>query len=146
MTGFNHGMTGAVIALTIKQPALAVPLAFISHFVCDAIPHFGFQLKDVLSRKFNLFHIGDFLLALILMIVFGLLFRRQIWLIWACMVAAASPDIAWWLNRRSVKSWPASLDRFSKWHFGISRHVRHLYFDAVWFALMWLVIIWIKLR
>jgi hypothetical protein len=45
MTGFNHGMAGAVIALTVKQPVLAVPLAFLSHFATDMIPHFGLDEK-----------------------------------------------------------------------------------------------------
>ena len=37
----NHMVTGAVIALVVKQPALALPLAFLSHFVLDALPHYG---------------------------------------------------------------------------------------------------------
>ena len=32
---------GAVIAFTVKKPLLALPLAVLSHFVLDSIPHFG---------------------------------------------------------------------------------------------------------
>ncbi len=41
MTGFNHAVTGALIAGAVGNPFLAIPLAFASHFVLDAIPHFG---------------------------------------------------------------------------------------------------------
>lgn len=41
MIALNHTLTGAAIAIAVKQPALAIPLAFLSHFVLDAIPHFG---------------------------------------------------------------------------------------------------------
>lgn len=41
MIALNHTLTGTAIAIAVKQPLLAAPLAFISHFVLDAIPHFG---------------------------------------------------------------------------------------------------------
>jgi hypothetical protein len=40
MTGFNHAFTGAAIGLAIQNPLLVIPLAFASHFVLDALPHF----------------------------------------------------------------------------------------------------------
>ena len=51
MTATNHALTGAVIALAVKQPVLAVPLAFASHFVLDAIPHFGIHEDDHVKRN-----------------------------------------------------------------------------------------------
>lgn len=145
MTGFNHGLTGAVIALTVKQPALAIPLSFASHFAADFVPHFGFRLKDVLGRKFIIFHIGDFLLSILVMAVLALMFPSQKLLIWACMIAAASPDLVWWYYRKSVKDWPKGMDRFTAWCFRHNRHVSHLYYDAAWFGLMWAIILTIKL-
>jgi hypothetical protein len=41
MIALNHALTGTAIAIAVKQPVLAIPLAFLSHFVLDAIPHFG---------------------------------------------------------------------------------------------------------
>lgn len=41
MIGFNHVLVGAIIGATVKQPFLVAPLAFASHFVCDAMPHMG---------------------------------------------------------------------------------------------------------
>ena len=63
MTGFNHGMTGAVIALTVKKPELAIPLSFLSHFAQDAIPHFGIPGYKLFTKKFNLGLLADFLFA-----------------------------------------------------------------------------------
>jgi len=36
-----HSLTGAVIAYKIGNPALSLPLAFISHFVIDLFPHWN---------------------------------------------------------------------------------------------------------
>lgn len=102
MTGFNHGMTGAVIALTVKQPLIAVPLSFLSHFAQDMIPHWNYGVvrkgnepKQFFSRRFNLFLTADFLFSIVLMIVLALIFPAHKWLIWACMIAAACPDLIW---------------------------------------------------
>lgn len=96
MTGTNHGMTGALLALLVKEPALAVPLSFTSHFVCDAIPHSGMSPGEKLfSKKFTSLLIADFIFAVILMVVLGSIFKQQRWLIWSCMIAAASPDLMW---------------------------------------------------
>ena len=148
MTGVNHGMTGAVIALTIKQPALAVPLSFISHYITDMFPHYGPPLSEVLGRKFNIFHIVDFFFSLMLMAILGILFPSHIWIIWACMIAAAIPDGIWWFYRKTVKKWPISLDRFTRFHLSINvrTHQKHLYFDAIWFAAMWLAVLLIKFQ
>lgn len=41
MTATNHVLAGAVIAAAVHQPAIALPLAFLSHFLLDALPHYG---------------------------------------------------------------------------------------------------------
>ncbi len=40
MTAPNHALTGAIIGAVIPNPWLALPLAFLSHFVLDALPHY----------------------------------------------------------------------------------------------------------
>ena len=42
MISTNHVLGGTAIALAVKQPALAIPLAFLSHFVFDATPHWDY--------------------------------------------------------------------------------------------------------
>ena len=38
----NHVLAGSLIGIGIKEPTLAITLAFVSHFVMDALPHFGY--------------------------------------------------------------------------------------------------------
>lgn len=40
MTAINHALTGALIGCVVSNPAIALPLAFLSHFALDAIPHY----------------------------------------------------------------------------------------------------------
>jgi len=38
----NHVLAGSIIGLTVKEPSLAIIIAFASHFVMDMMPHFGY--------------------------------------------------------------------------------------------------------
>lgn len=153
MTGFNHGMTGAAIALTVRQPVLAVPLAFASHYAQDIVPHwdYGTGRKDgkIMSRKFNQILIGDFGLSVILMIVLGGLFPAQKWLIWGCMVAAASPDLAWGYYQvyvKQIKRHKVNLDWLSRFHQWIewSETRAGVFIEIVWFVAAGGVILGLK--
>ncbi len=99
MTATNHVLTGALIGLTIHQPVLAVMLAIISHFLLDALPHYG--AKNLKGHGFKLLLGADALLAsfILLALVVG---RPMGWqLAVGCGVAAASPDLMWlpgWLR------------------------------------------------
>lgn len=142
MTGTNHGMTGAAIALLIKEPALAVPLSFASHFACDAIPHYGLAPgAKLFDSSFNKSLIGDFLLAAGLMAILGMIFPAEKWLIWACMVAAASPDLMWAyyeLYLKKIKGRKFKLDPLAKFHSWIqwSQTPKGFYLEIAWFLLM----------
>ncbi len=123
MTGFNHGLTGAVIALTVRQPEIAVPFAFLSHFAQDAIPHWDYSTRgkeeNLLNRRFNLFLIADFVLSVGLMVLLGIHFPGQRWLIWGCMTAAASPDLMWAYYRlyiQRIKKQKPRLNKFAHLH------------------------------
>lgn len=60
MTGLNHGLTGGLIAYFLPLP-IAIPLAFASHFVLDALPHYGIdQNKRDKSIFWKLFFVIDF--------------------------------------------------------------------------------------
>ncbi|MGF7229473.1 MAG: hypothetical protein ACQR33_05865 [Candidatus Saccharibacteria bacterium] len=101
MTATNHAVTGAVIALTLKRPELAIPLAFISHFVLDAIPHFGIHEDDVLKRNvhwlFRCVMTSDVILAVSAFIILPIIGRNVVawgWIV-ASMTAAFTPDLVW---------------------------------------------------
>lgn len=93
MTMTNHMMTGAVIALVIKQPALTLPLALLSHFVLDALPHYGRRGEEhTFSRLTRAVIITDVIIAV------GFL----LWLVTSgyymaglAAMTAASPDTVW---------------------------------------------------
>lgn len=126
MTGFNHGITGAVIALTVKQPLIAVPLSFVSHFFQDMLPHHDYfagpQDERLFSHKFKVMLAVDFLSSILLMFVLALLFPAHKWLIWSCMVMAACSDLAqsyYHLYLARIKKKKLKFDPLSKWHYSL---------------------------
>lgn len=40
MIALNHVLAGTAIGLAVRRPELAAPVAFLSHFVLDASPHY----------------------------------------------------------------------------------------------------------
>jgi hypothetical protein len=96
MRAINHALTGAVIGLAIAEPAAAIPLAIVSHFVCDAIPHYGQndpedqRLQSSLFRRLIYF---DTILCFGLVILLAI--NRPInWqLAVICAFLAAAPDL-----------------------------------------------------
>jgi hypothetical protein len=125
MTGFNHGMTGAVLALVIKQPALAVPLAFLSHFVTDMIPHFGLGRENILNRKFTIILVADFIFSIFLMVVLAVLFPAH------------------HLYRVKIKHRKLKLGKIALFHSKIqwSQTLPGIAMEACWFILMGLIIL-----
>ena len=100
MTAPNHALTGAVIGLSVTNPVLACILAFISHFICDAIPHYDPPGSDSVAIMTSKGFITKLLVAgagLCALIVF-ILFLRQPhnWLLAAvCAFLATAPDLFW---------------------------------------------------
>jgi len=148
MTGFNHGTTGALIALTVKKPELAIPLAFASHFVQDTIPHSdyfaGKKDERIFSKAFNRMLVFDFSASVTLMIILGVAFPSHKWLIWACMVAAACPDAMqsyyfWYLER--VKNRKPNFDPISRIHYKIQNESRAGGLVEIAWAIVGLIII-----
>jgi hypothetical protein len=95
MTATNHALTGALIGLAVHNPWVALPAAFLSHFVCDMIPHFGPSKDWLTTRPFRYYLLIDALLCLLLV---ALLFRSDTanWLqAAACAFLATSPDLLW---------------------------------------------------
>ena len=99
MTATNHALTGALVGLAIVNPVVAVPLAFLSHYVLDMIPHYGRPEPGYIKSLFfrNLL-VVDAALCLLLVIILAIV-QPQYWLL-ACICAflATSPDI-FWLNK-----------------------------------------------
>jgi hypothetical protein len=92
MTASNHVVTGAVIAAVIDKPIIALPLAFISHFVLDALPHFGWEKRD---RTFLFILAADMAIAASVLLSIMMLQLLNWPLLVAAGIIASSPDLLW---------------------------------------------------
>ena len=132
-------MTGAVIALSVKNPVLAVPLSFISHFFLDAISHYGSEKGQFNFKKSKKFLIGDFTFALILMLVLAIMFPDQAWLILVCMIAAAIPDLLWAKYISNIENEDTTgLDPLNRFHWWLQwkEFPKGIYIELAWFITM----------
>ncbi|PIZ62906.1 hypothetical protein COY17_01640 [Candidatus Saccharibacteria bacterium CG_4_10_14_0_2_um_filter_52_9] len=96
MRAVNHALTGALIGLTVAEPAVAVPAAVVSHYICDVIPHYGSSQKGDTSLRASSFRSGLYIDAALCLGIVVLLAVRQPshWLLAAvCAFAAAAPDL-----------------------------------------------------
>ncbi len=144
MTAVNHIMTGALLAATIRQPVLAVPLAFLSHFVLDALPHFGVAAKSIAERNKNwLFRTVlslDVVLtaATIVLLPMYFMVKVSVGLLLACMTAAWLPDLAWirCFLRELRTNIRVPEKGFSWFHAAIQRYERPwgLAVEVAWFS------------
>lgn len=147
MTVSNHIITGAMIAITIDKPVLAIPLAFASHFLIDMLPHFGYPragygeyFQHKLARSVLAL---DFVTVLTLLIVSW----PQAWLVYVAGFVAVSPDFAWpyryyFFEKRGLAK-PGEGNRFNTWHNKIQWCERPwgILFEIAWFCLMLTIIL-----
>ena len=98
MTGFNHTLAGCVIAVMSPAP-LAPLLAFSSHFVLDALPHFGRSARfRPYTREFKWLLVFDALLCFISLGLAIWVFPALWWLLIICALTATLPDFLWLFN------------------------------------------------
>lgn len=93
MTGLNHAATGIAIALIVRKPEFALPLAFLSHFVLDSIPHSVVSLEN--RRVFIGYLIGEAVAMVAVTTICMFLFPDMWLLIGACAFLAFLPDVFW---------------------------------------------------
>ncbi len=133
----NHAATAFVIALSVKQPELVIPLSFASHFALDALPHFGRhpQIK-AFNQAFKRVLAIDSGLALLLAATAALIWSDQLWLLAAASIAATLPDMLW-LFEAKLDRYPP-LYRFFTFHHQIQWGERPngLIYELPWLALM----------
>lgn len=93
MTATNHVLTGVLIASVVPNPVVGLPLALLSHFLLDALPHFGMDSHK--TKSFLLYlAIDSGLAASILISVLFLDVNSELYLITGGILAA-SPDLMW---------------------------------------------------
>lgn len=119
MTATNHALTGAIIGFTVATP-LAFVVAILSHFVLDAIPHFGSDEPDSQRIKkgwFEKYLVAEFVLC-VAIVVFLRVQSPEFWFIPAlCAFLATSPDLASYrrfsLTRKNKPFKPNLYERFA---------------------------------
>lgn len=116
MTGFNHILAGSIIALAVKEPTLIVPIAFASHFVMDATPHFGNHPKMPLYNKAFMNYLKFDAFMSILVLITAISLSPENWFIILLGAGfAILPDVTWpFINKA-----PAWSKWFYKFHKGI---------------------------
>lgn len=147
MTVTNHAAVGALIAITLKEPALVLPLAFVSHYVLDALPHFGYPGGGGLGEAFKhrltlIYGLVDFILAVVLLFIIW----HSGWLMYAAAALAVAPDAAnlyryfrrekRGLSKPSQGIWLSRLHHKIQWWQKPSGLAIELVFTAVLFCLI----------
>ena len=121
MTATNHAATGAVIAIMVQQPLLALPLALASHFALDVLPHYGPAYdKRAFHQTFGNVVAVDIVLfpmtCLMLLFVSGSLW----WVVLPAMFLAVSPDFVWaYRYWREKKGEVLEKNKLTQWHSNI---------------------------
>jgi hypothetical protein len=113
----NHVLSGALVGALARRPLAAFTIGVASHFVLDAVPHWG---EWGSRRRFLRIAVSDGLVSLAVMGAFaGLSPPDRRMAVLAGMAGAALPDIdkptRLWFGR---SPWPRAVDRF---HGGIQR-------------------------
>jgi len=123
MTATNHMLTGAVIAAVVQQPLLVAPLAFISHFLLDMVPHFGVEESDTAERNnhpiFRTVLFIDLAILFAALLCVPILFSGEVswWVLLLGMLSAWIPDAVWlmhyWYDYKGhVRKEPNRLTKF----------------------------------
>lgn len=140
MTATNHAVTGAVIALVVQKPLLAIPLALLSHFVLDVIPHS--EPRDFSNSLAKKIIFTDGVIAAILGVSLPLILNTTVspLVIFACMTAAVVPDLIWGIRYLRIKDidkvFTEPMSKFSRIHFNSqwSESIEGFYVEAGWLA------------
>lgn len=132
MTATNHAITGALIAAISPVAVVAVPLAFMSHFALDNVPHFGVKKHTIFWSIF----VTDAFLATIFLLEL-LSHKPTHWpLLIICAMVAMSPDLMW-ISRRRRDLDPSTDDMHSIVRF--HKHIQREYPWAMGIELIWLM-------
>lgn len=134
MTATSHAVTGAAVATLVRQPLLALPLAFISHFVSDMVPHFGIDSK--FGSRSMFWRLGIDGVVTVCIAIFLLISGvANAWFLALAGFIAMSPDLMW-LYHGLKKHSPADYGFFSRMHSGIQLYEKPLgiVIEIVWVA------------
>lgn len=129
MTAVNHTVMGSIVVASVGNPLVGLPLALISHFLLDALPHFGAHtVADPKSREFRAVMATDTLLtvAFLAMVAFaGHRVGLPVWLLPVGGLMGWLPDVMWYKHYQSdLRGEKKQWDRMRKFHKSIQRYER----------------------
>jgi hypothetical protein len=124
MIGINHYLVGVGTAVVLKNPLLAVPVAFASHFALDVLPHFGIA-EDEPGRGKLLARVGYVDAALVFAAMVMTIINYPAWYV-LIGLTAMSPDFAWiyrFIVQEKFGTLPPRphLNWFNAWHARIQK-------------------------
>lgn len=97
MTAASHAVIGTIIAAKIGNPALAIPIAIVSHIALDAIPHWDTatnRRKKTFKKMFN-DSLLDVILGFVLSYLLIFLFFPKTNLVYVFLMIIASQLLDW---------------------------------------------------
>jgi len=135
------------MAAAIKRPELALPAAFLSHFVIDAIPHYDH--KDLLPNRtlYKLVISLDIIFSVVLLLILATALNRPAWLIISGGVLGILPDTMWLpaiiTGKRAKMDQKNLLHFLRRFHAKIqwSESPKGAFVEAAWFLIMGLIIL-----
>ena len=138
-------MTGAVVAIAVKQPLLALPAAFLSHFVIDMLPHWDYKLPKF-PRARRLVIGLDLLISAWLLVLLAVILPESGWLAFFGGFLAIAPDAMWLPYILHGGQSPVHKNNLLHWtrrfHLKIQRSEtsKGALVEAIWLVLMVLVL------
>jgi hypothetical protein len=141
----NHTVFGTLVAVTVKVPEIAIPVALASHFIMDAIPHYGNDPKAPRgSRSYNIRIVVDALASILILLFFLGLHPVNKGLVIVCSLVAVMPDFLWPLALYIKQKGP--LWGFFKFHKLIQKESRSgIFIELGWFITTTMLVIY-KIR
>jgi len=135
MQALNHVAFGTLIAITIKEPALVVPLALASHFALDMLPHYGEDPR--LPQGSPAYHyriLADALASLLFVAAVCSHIPNLAGVIGVGAFFALLPDFFWPAALYAKQNNP--IWKFLRFHKRIQKFEspRGIYVEVVWFA------------
>jgi hypothetical protein len=96
MTISNHVVVASLIAVTINDPLIVLPLAFLSHYALDVLPHYGYGGNGGYTESFK--HKETFImegLDLIGIVILLFTIDFSVWVVTAAIILSLLPDFEW---------------------------------------------------
>lgn len=94
MTATNHAITAANMAL-VAQAWWILPIALLSHFALDALPHYGEPTPEARAVRFKTILAVDAMMLVLLTWLVVATTSQYKWLVLASMFFAMLPDSVW---------------------------------------------------